>query len=189
MIFQGLALVCDNVLLETDHLLANLCIQLFDHAACLLVVCGNQVFLDLVPHILLNERGDGSGECSRHMIGNVRPHEKLFDFHRERIVDRFGNALGDLRPERRLDLVPSQALKGGYNRPLHLAIDGHLHHTGSGLGQLGRESLGQAILEVGVVLAVGVQGLLKPILCNGKCFGGQLLDSAIQKVFRTYDAL
>ena len=87
MIFQGLALVCDDVLLEAYHLLANLCIQLLDHGARLLVVCGDQIFLDLVPHILLNERGDRSGERSRHMAGNVRPQEKFFDFHRERLVD------------------------------------------------------------------------------------------------------
>lgn len=156
MVFQRLALVCDDILLETYHLLANLRIQLLDHGARLLVVCGNQILLDLVPHILLNEWGDRSSERSRHMGGNVRPQEKFLDFHRERLVDRFGNTLSNLRPERRLDLVPSQILEGGYDRSLHLVFDGRLQHTGSRLAQLGCESLGQAILEVGIVFAVGV---------------------------------
>ena len=96
MVLQGLALVCHDVLLEAHHLLANLRIQLLDHGARLLVVCGNQVLLDLVLHILLNERGDRSSERSRHMAGNVRPQEKFLDFHRERLVDRLVDTLDNL---------------------------------------------------------------------------------------------
>jgi len=170
MVFQGLALVCDDILLEAYHLLANLRIQLLNHGARFLLECGNQGLLDLVPHILLNEWGDRGGECSRHMARNIRPQEKFLNFCRERLVDRFADALGDLRPERGPDLVPSQGLEGGQERSLHLVLNGHFQDTGSSHCQLGRESLGQVILEVGIVLAIGVQGLFKPVLCNERFF-------------------